>query len=91
MNTGTTLLESNISAVNRIVATHLEIKIEEVTPEADISGDLGADSLDVVHICMELEERFELSIPQEWMEKVHTMADLYEVMAECLGAKQVKG
>ena len=38
--------------------------------------ELGADSLDVVEVIMELEEEFDFSIPDEEAEKIHTIGDL---------------
>ncbi len=49
--------------------------------------DLGADSLDLVQITMALEERFALAIPDERAERVHTVGDVFELMAEFLPAR----
>ena len=42
----------------------------EVTMEASFKDDLGADSLDVVELVMELEDEFDLEISDEDAEKI---------------------
>lgn len=51
--------------VNAILVEQLGVDDEEVTPDASIGDDLGADSLDQVEIVMALEEEFGLEIPDE--------------------------
>ena len=38
-------------------------------------NDLGADSLDTVELVMELEEEFEINIPDDAAEKIQTVGD----------------
>ncbi len=56
-----------------------------MTPEARLQEDLGADSLTLVEITMVLEERFNLSIPDEVWERASTVGDVFETLAESLG------
>ncbi|MCA8940188.1 MAG: acyl carrier protein [Planctomycetes bacterium] len=48
---------------------------EKVRPETSFVDDLGADSLDTVELVMELEDRFDLSIPEEEAKKILTVGD----------------
>jgi acyl carrier protein len=65
---------SNIEErVKRIIVEQLEVKEEEVTPEASFADDLGADSLDTVELVMALEEEFDTEIPDEDAEKITTV------------------
>ena len=48
----------------------------ELTPDANILDDLGADSLDVVEMVMALEERFDIEVPDEDVEEMRTVADV---------------
>jgi len=57
---------------------------DQITPEAKIMEDLGADSLDMVEIGMTVEETFNLSISDDDMEKVHTVGNLHEALAGVL-------
>lgn len=51
--------------VKNILTDQLGVDAEEVTPEATLCDDLGADSLDVVEVVMALESEFGIEIPDE--------------------------
>ena len=59
--------------VKKIVVDQLGVKEEDVTPNASVVDDLGADSLDTVELVMALEEEFETEIPDEEAEKITTV------------------
>jgi acyl carrier protein len=65
-------MESKIKA---IVAKHLGVDEEKITPTAKFVDDLGADSLDQVELVMAFEEEFSCEIPDEIAEKIVTLAD----------------
>jgi acyl carrier protein len=55
--------DSEVSTkIRDIVASSLDVRAEEVTPEASFIEDLGADSLDVVDLAIRFENAFSLSI-----------------------------
>ncbi|MBN00884.1 MAG: acyl carrier protein [Planctomycetaceae bacterium] len=56
-----------------IVAEQLGVDKEKVTPETSFVNDLGADSLDTVELVMELEEEFDINIPDDAAEKIQTV------------------
>ena len=58
-----------------IVAEQLGVDKEKVTPETSFVNDLGADSLDTVELVMELEEEFDISIPDEAAEKIQKVGE----------------
>ncbi|MCH3924766.1 MAG: acyl carrier protein [Bacteroidales bacterium] len=58
-----------------IVVDKLGVEESQVTPEANFTNDLGADSLDTVELIMELEKEFNLSIPDDQAEKIATVGD----------------
>lgn len=62
--------------VKKIVVDRLGVDEAEVTTEASFKDDLGADSLDVVELVMELEEEFDLEISDEDAEKVTTVGEV---------------
>ncbi|HHU60648.1 MAG: acyl carrier protein [Bacillota bacterium] len=68
--------------VKTIVVDQLGISAGEVTPEASFVEDLGADSLDVVELVMAFEEEFDLKISDEEAEKIATVKDAVEYIAE---------
>lgn len=58
-----------------IVVDKLGVEESQVTPEANFTSDLGADSLDTVELIMELEKEFNLSIPDDEAQKIATVGD----------------
>lgn len=58
-----------------IVSSHLGIDKSEVTRDKSFQNDFGADSLDQVELVMELEEEFNIQIPEEAAEKIVTVDD----------------
>jgi acyl carrier protein len=59
--------------VIEIVAEQLGTEKEKVTRETSFVNDLGADSLDTVELVMELEEEFDINIPDDAAEKIETV------------------
>ena len=62
--------------VINLIAEQLNIKTENIKTTDKFIETLKADSLDVVEIIMTLEEKFEISIPDESAEKMTTIQDL---------------
>lgn len=61
--------------VTDIVVEQLGLEREKVKPESKFVDDLGADSLDTVELVMELEEEFDIEIPDEEAEKITTLKE----------------
>lgn len=66
---------ANFDKVKDIIVDKLGIDEEKVTKEASFKDDLGADSLDIAELVMELEDEFEMEIPDEEAEKILTVGD----------------
>lgn len=62
--------------VKRIVIERLGVDEAEVTLEASFKDDLGADSLDVVELVMELEDEFDMEISDEDAEKITSVGEV---------------
>jgi acyl carrier protein len=67
--------------VKSIVADQLGVEEDKIQPEARFVDDLGADSLDTVELVMALEEEFEIEIPDEAAEKILTVQDAVDYIA----------
>jgi acyl carrier protein len=78
------LSDITTARIQDILMGQLGVERAQITPEAGLMADLGADSLDMVEIAMAVEETFNLSIPDEEMEHVHTVGDLHEALANHL-------
>ena len=79
------LSEKDTKAVLDILVEQLGVQEAQLTRDAKLQEDLGADSLTIMEITMAVEERFNLSISDEEWEKVSTVGDLFEALAELLG------
>lgn len=69
---------SIFNKVKLILMDQLPIEDNEVTMDAKIVDDLGADSLDVVEIIMACEEDFNIEIPDRDAEKMKTVRDMVD-------------
>ena len=68
--------------VKEIIVDTLSCDPADVTLEASISEDLGADSLDAVELNMALEEAFGVSIPDEQISEFKTVSDIVNYLEE---------
>ncbi|HZO88834.1 MAG TPA: acyl carrier protein [Chthonomonadaceae bacterium] len=68
--------------VKKVLVEQLDVSEDEVTPQASIVDDLGADSLDVVEIVMALEEEFDVEVPDEDAEQLTTVQKIVDYIDE---------
>lgn len=59
--------------VVEIVAEQLGAEKDKINKDTHFVNDLSADSLDVVELVMELEEEFDINIPDDAAEKIQTI------------------
>ncbi len=74
--------ETIFSELKEIIVEQLAVDPEEVTMEASFVDDLNADSLDLVELIMEIEEKFGVQVPDEVAEKITTVSDAVEFIQE---------
>jgi len=70
-----TNLSTVLERVTKVIVDRLGVDESEVKMEASFRDDLGADSLDVVELVMELEDEFEMEISDDEAEKIATVGD----------------
>jgi acyl carrier protein len=70
------------SKVIDIIVDKLGVDPSEVTPEANFTNDLGADSLDTVELIMEFEKEFNISIPDDQAENIQTVGEAISYIEE---------
>lgn len=70
------------------VAEVLSVGKDAITREASFEDDLGADSLDVVELVMELEEEFDINIPDGVAEKIRTVGQAIDHIDRTLEARE---
>jgi len=68
----------------QIIAKQLGIDETDVSAQASVVEDLGADSLDVVELIMALEEEFDLEIPDTEAEKIINVQNIFDYMENAL-------
>jgi len=61
-----------------IVADQLGVERDKITHDTSFIQDLGADSLDTVELVMELEEEFDINIPDDAAEKIQTVGQVID-------------
>ncbi len=77
------MLEKEIfQKLKSIVVEQLGVNDENVTMEATFVDDLAADSLDIVELVMNIEEEFDLEIPDSDTEKIVTIGDVVKYIEE---------
>ena len=64
-----------------------DLDADKVVPEASFADDLDADSLDLVELVMGLEERFDISVPEEDLENVGTVGQAVDLVMAKVAAK----
>ena len=65
----------------------LGVEESAVTEDARFKDDLDADSLDLVELVMALEERLDISVPEEDLEGVETVGQALDVVAGKVSAR----
>lgn len=65
----------------KIVAEKLNIEEKNVTAASRFQEDLGADSLDIVELLMEIEEEFSVNISDDESERLKTVGDAVKYIA----------
>jgi len=80
MNVNSQLLNRarNTSMIKGMICEKLGVKESEITNEASFIKDLGADSLDLAELVMDIENKFGITIPDNEVEKLTTTGSLIE-------------
>ena len=67
---------STFEKIREVVARRLSISdLSKIKEESSFIDDLGADSLDIVELIMQLEDEFGVDIPDDEAEKILTIGD----------------
>ena len=66
--------------IKQLIADQLCISADDISDDADIINDLGADSLDVVEMLMTLEEEFGVKIKDNEVDKIRSVNKICEIL-----------
>jgi acyl carrier protein len=59
-----------------LIASELSVSRSTITRSTHLQDDLGADSLDAVELIMSIEDKFEVSIPEDVASNLKTVGDI---------------
>ena len=62
--------------IKKIISEQLEVDQSIISEGSSLTGDLGADSLDLVDLAMSIEDEFDIELSDEALEKIKTVGDL---------------
>ena len=68
--------------VRELIADELDVDVEEVTLEANLTDDLGADSLDAVELIMAIEDEFDIEVSDEQAQKFKTVKQIVDYIEQ---------
>ena len=79
-------MATTLERVQAIVVDRLGVDADQVVESAEFTGDLDADSLDLVEVIMAMEQEFDLEIKDEDAEKIRSVGDAVKYIDEHAGA-----
>ena len=74
------MIQTTLEILQELISEQLGVDVEQVVPSARFIADLGADSLDVVELVMNVEERFGLQIDDGMAGKMETVQDVLDYL-----------
>lgn len=73
-----------IEKLFNIISEELDIDVSTISLEADIREDFNVDSLDLVDIIMDIEDEFQVEVPDEALEELITVNDVVEYIRDSI-------
>jgi acyl carrier protein len=73
--------EDVLSATQEILKAHAKVD-RAIVPTDHIQSDLGLDSLEVMEVVADVEDRFAVEVPTATLEKFVTVADVARALTE---------
>lgn len=68
--------------VQKILCDMFDVEADAVTSDTLLMEDLEADSLDMVDLVMTFEDEFQIEVPDDAMESIHTVGDIVKYIEE---------
>jgi len=78
-------IQKESDKVVAMLAKQLNKKVEDVTADKRIKEDLNADSLDIVELIMNIEEKYGVTVPDEAAMEIKTVGDLAKFVDKLVG------
>ncbi|MGA7361602.1 MAG: acyl carrier protein [Candidatus Dormiibacterota bacterium] len=67
----------DFSEMQKLAADILGVEPDQVQLDVSFAKDLAADSLDIVELIMAIEDRYQVSLPEEELEHMKKVGDLW--------------
>ena len=71
-----------MSRLTALLRNRLDVQEEQIKDNSRFVEDLGADSLTIVEIIMDVEEEFDIQVPDEDSELLFTVKDLHDYIED---------
>ena len=69
-----------LEKIKALLAEELGVNADEITAETSFKEDLGADSLDLFELVTNLEEEYNIEIPEEQLEEMTTVGKVIDYL-----------
>jgi len=79
--------EEIAAQVREIFLETLKIRPEKLLPETSLKDDLALDSLDMIEVVYEMEDRFDVQIPEEKIQEIATFDQIVDGLHAAIEAK----
>jgi len=79
--------EEMLKETTEILGKHVDTG-RAISPKDHIQNDLGLDSLGVMEVVADIEDRFEVQIPQEMLSTISTVDDVVKALAQLEAKKK---
>lgn len=71
-----------LEKMKKFISEELNVDEDEITLETDFKEDLGADSLDLYELVMNLEDEYHMQIPVEDLQRMATVGDVVDYLSD---------
>jgi len=75
------------TAVREIFSDTLKVEQDKLQPEANLKEDLELDSLDMIEVVCEVEDRFDVQIPEDRIKDITTFGQVVDGLYSAIEAK----
>jgi acyl carrier protein len=69
-----------LETLKKLLVEELQIDAASITPDAELSADLGINSIELANLIMLCEEKFDITIDDDDIHKLVTVGDVAEYL-----------
>lgn len=73
-------MTTTLDRVRKVLVEHLGVTPKQVTEDASLIDDLGADSFDIIELAICIEEEFDIELLDDHIELMKTPADIVRIV-----------